>query len=363
MIIKEEYSSRNGEMGNIHLNVTDSNGISIETQTIPFRSFVAQFWIIFRQWSRGFNFSARRLDDLGFVTVSQTQSLPRVLMVNPDTYGGIIVGSGAAPYSIEQNTLDNIIQAGTGPNELNYLEGFTNYSETDVNKRITTLSRTFSNTSAASITVRELGVGASRELGADLTNTFLIARDVLPSEIVIPNDGALTVTYELFFTQGVRAFDAILEGLGNASNTSITRVNTLGSTVAINSTAAWRLNDDGANEPHTLRIGSGSTPVNFTDFRLEDLIPIGTGDGEVQATSRIVSLVNVDELNQELSFTIERTFYNAGSIPININEVGLRCRSGFANRSFLTSRHVLPETVVLGVGESRTVTWLFKYTA
>jgi len=108
-----------------------------------------------------------------------------------DASYGIQVGTGTAANSTSTYALASQIANGTGSGQLSYGSHSYNWSTGSTS---TTVARTFSNSSGASITVSEVG------LVWKSNSTFLMIRDVLSSSVVISNGGSFTVNYVISIT-------------------------------------------------------------------------------------------------------------------------------------------------------------------
>jgi len=115
-----------------------------------------------------------------------------------DSYG-IVVGKGDAPVSAEDYALDDQIAHGTASGQLDY--GTHAFEDVVVEDKVSKfrVSRTFTNVSGASVTVKEIGIIAwnyFRDRGKVHNNVkFLIVRDVLTSPTSIPDGASLNVRY------------------------------------------------------------------------------------------------------------------------------------------------------------------------
>jgi hypothetical protein len=118
---------------------------------------------------------------------------------NDDSYG-IVVGSGAASVSPTDYNLAAKISHGTGSGRLDYGPA-TVTSSYGATSSYAEMARSFLNASGSDITVREVGIIARSywKDGASVTSDvkYLIARDILPSPIKVPNLGTLTVRYRV----------------------------------------------------------------------------------------------------------------------------------------------------------------------
>jgi hypothetical protein len=113
-----------------------------------------------------------------------------------DTTAGIVVGSSDTPVSIGQYSLQSLINHGTGSGQLSY--GATTV-EPLVKDTIWyfRVVRTFSNSSGATITVREIGlyVRLGTITASPYYTSVMFARDVPTSPITVPAGSTLTVRY------------------------------------------------------------------------------------------------------------------------------------------------------------------------
>ncbi len=107
------------------------------------------------------------------------------------TTAGIVVGSSDTPVSIGQYALLAQIAHGSGSGQLLY--GASTYEDVVKNASwFFRLIRTFTNNSGATVTVRELGLYCVLASGGQ---SSMLARDVPPSPISVPNGSTLTVRY------------------------------------------------------------------------------------------------------------------------------------------------------------------------
>jgi hypothetical protein len=112
-----------------------------------------------------------------------------------DTSAGIVLGSSDTPVSLSQYSLGALISHGTGSGQLSY--GATNVET--LSKDTTwffRIVRTFTNSSGASVTVREIGLYVRLGIGASpYYFPCMLARDVPTSAISVPNGSTLTLRY------------------------------------------------------------------------------------------------------------------------------------------------------------------------
>jgi len=133
---------------------------------------------------------------------------------NDSTYG-IVVGTGTATPTPNDDNLQNQIANGTSTGQLVYgshsispapgtstLNAGTTTPTSGVltpsgNTTSFQVSRTFQNQSGASITVSEVGIIAGVLTPATGTTYVLIIHDLLSSAITIPNNGVMAITYTI----------------------------------------------------------------------------------------------------------------------------------------------------------------------
>jgi hypothetical protein len=114
---------------------------------------------------------------------------------------GVKVGGGDTPNSLTTYALASPISHGTGSGQLVYgahtIESVINPSGNDLTFRTT---RVFTNTSGASVTVKEIGITTKRTDQTNTVRTFLFVRDVLPSPTSVPDGATLTIRYTVKIT-------------------------------------------------------------------------------------------------------------------------------------------------------------------
>jgi hypothetical protein len=113
---------------------------------------------------------------------------------------GVVVGAGSESVSPTDYSLASKISHGTGSGQLDYESQVLRSSYSDTFSYVE-VARSFVNRSGADVVVREVGLIA-RNYWKDYSAVrndvkFLIARDVLPNPIVIPNLSSLTVRYRI----------------------------------------------------------------------------------------------------------------------------------------------------------------------
>jgi len=198
------------------IEVRDKSGKIIEIRQVEARSWLKQFLTILKG-----EFATRNGSTVGTGNVSVTdeggtgRSYPLhesgsliSYYVQLSTLGdvgdvsqGIIVGSGDTPNDINTYKLANKIAHGSGSGQLVYnaetVEDVTNPSGSDLQFRIT---RTFTNNSGAVVTVKEIGLLVKKWDRSGTSHSFLVARDVLPSPVDVPDGSTLTIRYVVRIT-------------------------------------------------------------------------------------------------------------------------------------------------------------------
>jgi hypothetical protein len=171
-MLKGEFATRYGTtIGNANVTVVDESGTA---RTYP--SHTTTYY-----YSDNTNLST--LGDAGDVT------------------HGIIVGTSDTPNSLTTYALGGKIAHGTSSGQLLYgaetVEDVTNPSGNDLEFRIT---RTFTNNSGATITTKEVGLLVKKIDSTGTARSFLVARDVLPSPVDVPDGATLTIRYVVKIT-------------------------------------------------------------------------------------------------------------------------------------------------------------------
>jgi len=109
-------------------------------------------------------------------------------------------------------------------------------------------------------------------------------------------------------------------------------------------------------------VGTGTTPVTNTDYRLEAKIDEGTGVGQLQHGA--MSYSDPVEVAGNIDHKMSRTFSNASGADITFNEVGIyaRCTDvGGVHRHMMVARDLL--TYTIPAGGSVSVEYIWRTTA
>jgi len=116
-------------------------------------------------------------------------------LVSDATYG-IVVGTDATAFSVEQYDLVAKIAQGTGAGQFSHAAGVVDAGVYTAGTKTwkTTQYRIFNNNSGGSVTVAEVGMIAN---ASGTVVPFLFERSVLSPTVAVANGAQLTVTYEI----------------------------------------------------------------------------------------------------------------------------------------------------------------------
>lgn len=189
------------------IEVKDKNGKVLNKKQVEAKSWLVQFITMLKG-----HFGASAVSGAGDANVSLVdeggtgRAFPRSNVGDVDGIGclgaaadvteGIIVGSGDAANTITTYKLTTKILHGSTSGLLVYgvttIEDVTNPSGNDLQFRLT---RTFTNNSGVTITVKEIGILSYGHDNTLAARQWLIARDVLPSPTDVPDGATLTIRY------------------------------------------------------------------------------------------------------------------------------------------------------------------------
>jgi hypothetical protein len=113
------------------------------------------------------------------------------------------------------------------------------------------------------------------------------------------------------------------------------------------------------DDSYGVLVGSGSSPVDLNQYALASKIPHGTGAGQLSYGPTSLDDFGVDYTVSPpvYRFRLVRSFANASSSSVAINEVGfaVRYRLAASEFRFLIARDVLPTSYTVPVGGSAAV--------
>ena len=207
-------------IGEVEIELKDRYGKIILKKRLRSKSFVAHFLQILRIQAYGYtattsvnffsNYITGTIKDhsntsIGYLVLSPNSGeASYFLNVNApanDANYGIRVGSGSTYPTPNDYNLESPIANGTGSGQL--LHGAVTVETVTINGTTTSfrIIRTFSNSSGATVTVREIGLSIKTFRYPSAAYFYvLIARDVLASAVDVPNGATLTVRYILSTT-------------------------------------------------------------------------------------------------------------------------------------------------------------------
>jgi len=114
---------------------------------------------------------------------------------------GIVVGSNDTPVAMTQFNVLGKISHGSGSGQLLY--GATSITTlTKDSVWYFKVTRTFVNQSGGDVVVREVALIFRFFVTQTALGTFMLARDVIPGGITVPNGGTLTVEYTISYSLG-----------------------------------------------------------------------------------------------------------------------------------------------------------------
>jgi hypothetical protein len=198
------------------IEVKDKTGKLLKHYVTPAKSWLRQFITMLKgEFATRYsttvgNANVSVVDETGTARTypSQSTATYSTYIMNLSTLGdvgdvsqGIIVGTSDTPNSLSTYALGGKIAHGTGSGQLVYnaetVEDVTNPSGNDLQFRIT---RTFTNNSGATITVKEVGLLIKKVDSTNTSRSWLVARDVLPSPVDVPDGATLTIRYVVKIT-------------------------------------------------------------------------------------------------------------------------------------------------------------------
>lgn len=226
------------------------------------------------------------------------------------------------------------------------------------------------NNSGASVDINEVGLFMKVYQASFDHRYALMARDVLPSTLVLGDGASITVNYRIQTVMGATSgfTDLLLNGIKILQDPINSRnlVDIFGSTfltgessgafLAIGPSGDAFVNTSlsGARGQYVgLQVGTGNTAVAMNDRDLDTRVEHGTGSGQMVHYGTIVD--NYQIVGDTASFDLTKIFENRSGGTIGIREVGLVTAMSSSNGSLgvtcLLTRHVLPTTIDVDDGE------------
>ena len=182
----------------IELELKDKDGKVLEKRRFPMHTYVYPGIVLFNAHLSWRDMSITKIDGSSGTTYLNTGGSNANFTVGAsygDTTRGIVIGTSDTAYSPTQNKLQNIINHGSGVGQMLY-----GIVSIDAPVQITNgyrfvFSRVFTNSSGASITVKEIGI----YLYVYNVGTIMFARDVI-TPVTVANGQSLTVRYIVSLT-------------------------------------------------------------------------------------------------------------------------------------------------------------------
>jgi hypothetical protein len=140
------------------------------------------------------------------LNIPDTSNTLRTLTYNQGTYlnsngsgsnAGIVVGTGTNAVALTNYALQTLIANGNGAGQLNYGAGTISTTSTTGTTRYFTISRTFKNNAAGSITVNECGIYC---MATSTPYYFMWVRDLISPGQAVGAGQTLTLTYTIGIT-------------------------------------------------------------------------------------------------------------------------------------------------------------------
>jgi hypothetical protein len=182
----------------IELELKDKDGKVLEKRRFPMHTYVYPGIVLLNAHFAYRDMSITKIDGGSATTFLNNYNAGFNLAVNAgygDATKGIVIGTSDTAYSPTQNKLQSIINHGSGVGQMLY--GIVNI---DAIVQITNgyrfvFSRVFTNSSGASITVKEIGI----YLSVYNVGNIMFARDVIVP-VTVGNGQSLTVRYIVSLT-------------------------------------------------------------------------------------------------------------------------------------------------------------------
>jgi len=254
-----------------------------------------------------------------------------------------IVGDGTTAEVVTQTALASQITTFTESE-------ITRSYVTNENDITVTISKTFTNNTGATITIKELGI-----YGGKSSATGLYIRDLLDSANYqdVLDGNSITVSYDLIFAEPfTRNMGLLAYYQSKESDATLYQYN--GTTYSLRSSLTMSIGYAGVdNFDYGITIGTDSTPMSLTDNDLGARITSGWLFSEVSGFTK------VDEATGETSGWITRHFTNYTGADVTVNEVGLA--GMYESRRFLLLRY-LTNGITVADGETLQVVLKIKTT-
>lgn len=188
------------------IELKDANGKVVKTRIFRSRSIVGNFMRWLRWWftmsgSNSYG-TAFTMYDQSEVLQTQVQATARAQSVygylgspSANDYVGIIFGTSDTPVQPDDHKLGAHIAQGSGVGQLGYdAQGLGSVTITST-KTGFNITRNATNTNAATLTVKEVGMGLCVADNALAYHYFLVVHDILPTPFDVPQYHTISATY------------------------------------------------------------------------------------------------------------------------------------------------------------------------
>jgi len=180
----------------VEIEVKDKNGNVKEKRIFQSRSWVKNWIYMLNACFKAGETTVKDVngDDVTYKGVGEVFNVDAG---SGDDSKGILVGLSDTAWNKDQYCLQDKITHGSGSNQLLYGEQTISDAVDDPVEPYFRISRTFTNESGASITIKELGVVVKNSYNSTEI-LILILRDVLSSPVTVSDGYAVTVRYTFF---------------------------------------------------------------------------------------------------------------------------------------------------------------------
>ena len=248
---------------------------------------------------------------------------------------GILVGIGTVAVTISDSGLSSPIPNGSATGQLTYNSYTTSQDTNDSTSAQVTMTQTFTNNSGSSITVNEIGL--------QLCNSLLVARDIVSGGIIIAAGKTLTINYRIktiLATTGdtggfLNSFMRILYTQIAQATRAVFDITNTNQTIIYNNLVNFMISGSGGNNLITrstyyssltndqigIQVGSGSATVAMADYALQTKILHGKTSGKLLYHGSLVDNYS-ENAGTNATFDITRIFENKSGGDVVINEIG-----------------------------------------
>jgi hypothetical protein len=314
--------------------VREANGVILQKETIPFRSFTRNFTSILDSGFDNASSTPGTQSNNTKASIAGGGMFGVSASAAQDTFG-ILVGTS----SVEMNYMDYKLLGkcvnGNAINDLNKLYYLSHESAVTITTGSllgTSIKRSFINFSTSSVTILESGLMNRNASGV----YYLMTRDVVQNDgsainVVVTPDSTLDVLYNFYFdtTQGwlynwVLIFGASLSGLTVPVITlSGLPVNTNYANTGNDNDLQFNITYAADTYPTGICVGSSNIPVSSSDYRLGQIIEHGSDVNQLTYGASIYNLSQMNPVSQSAISTLTRRFTNDSFGTVVIREVGV----------------------------------------